>query len=216
MNWAQSNEAAADVTIVDCGIGNIKSVERMFEAVDGVARIASSPDDIIGARRLVLPGVGAFDAGMRALTEGGWIEPLNRAVIVEKRPVLGICLGMQLLCRRSEEGQAAGLGWIAADVKRIDTGGDPRLKVPHMGWSVTRAARRNPLIDEDGDEQRFYYVHAFRAICDDPADVLATADYGRRFTSAVNHGNVYGVQFHPEKSHRFGMELMRRFLAAPC
>lgn len=216
LNVAPVDETAVDVTIVDCGIGNIKSVERMFEAVDGAARIADHPRDIANARRLVLPGVGAFDAGMRALAEGGWIEPLNRKVLEDKVPVLGICLGMQLLCRRSEEGTATGLGWIAADVKQIDTGGDSRLKVPHMGWAVTRAARPNPLIPDDADEQRFYYVHKFRAVCDDPAEILATADYGTPFTSAVNRDNVYGVQFHPEKSHRFGMSLMRRFLALSC
>lgn len=210
------NELADDVTIIDCGIGNIKSVQRMFEAADGSAQIIRDPRDIAGARRLVLPGVGAFDAGMRALVDGGWIEPLNRMVIDRKVPFLGICLGMQLLCRRSEEGDALGLGWIAADVKRIDTGGDPRLKIPHMGWAITCAARPNPLIPDDEGEQRFYYVHKFRAVNDDPADVLAVAQYGTPFTSAVNKENIYGVQFHPEKSHRFGMALMRRFLALSC
>lgn len=216
MNNTVEGGAAADVTIVDCGIGNIKSVERMFEAIDGAPRVADHPRQLAGVRRLVLPGVGAFDAGMRALADGGWIEPLNRIALEDKVPVLGICLGMQLLCRRSEEGQAAGLGWIAADVKKIDTGGDPRLKVPHMGWTVTQPVRPNPLIADDAGEQRFYYVHRFRAVCDEPADVLATASYGTPFSCAVNRGNIYGVQFHPEKSHRFGMALMRRFLSLPC
>lgn len=211
-----SDELAADVTIVDCGIGNINSVQRMFEAVDATAHVTANPDHIATARRLVLPGVGAFDAGMRALSEGGWIGPLNHMVLDRKVPVLGICLGMQLLCRRSEEGLADGLGWIAADVRRIDTGGDPRLKIPHMGWTITKAARANPLVPEDEGEQRFYYVHKFRAVCDNPSDVLATAEYGTPFTSAVHRDNIYGVQFHPEKSHRFGMALMRRFLAVPC
>lgn len=216
---AELNPAAGprpDVTIVDCGIGNIKSVQRMFEAVDASAEIVSDPAALADVRRLILPGVGAFDAGMRALTQGGWIQPLNRLALDNRVPVLGICLGMQLLCRRSEEGSAAGLGWIAADVKRLDTGGADRLKIPHMGWTVTTPARSNPLIPTDEGEQRYYYVHSFRVVCDDPADVLATADYGTPFTSAVHRGNVYGVQFHPEKSHRFGMALMRRFLTAPC
>lgn len=205
-----------DITIIDCGIGNINSVKRMFEAVEGEAEILKGPSGLDGAKRVVLPGVGAFDAGMDALAEGGWIEPLNRLAADGGTPILGICLGMQLLCRRSEEGVKPGLGWIGADVIRIDTGGDVRLKVPHMGWSVTRPARANPLLPEGDEEQRFYYVHKYRAVCDDPADVLATATYGLDFTSAVSRGTVYGVQFHPEKSHKFGKALMRRFLELPC
>jgi glutamine amidotransferase len=211
-----SDERVRDVTIIDCGIGNIKSVQRMFEAADGSVQVVEDPQNIASASRLVLPGVGAFDAGMRALADGGWIEPLTRAVVGSGVPFLGICLGMQLLCRRSEEGVASGLGWVAADVKRIDTGGDPRLKIPHMGWAATSAARPNPLIPNDEGQQRFYYVHKFRAVCDDPRDVLATAQYGTPFTSAIHRGNIYGVQFHPEKSHRFGRALIGRFLALPC
>lgn len=204
-----------DVTIIDCGIGNIKSVQRMFEAADGSAEIVSDPAGLAGARRIALPGVGAFDAGMSALGKG-WIEPLNALVLEKKVPVIGICLGMQLLCRRSEEGVMPGLGWIAADVIRIDIGGNAALKVPHMGWSVVTPARENPLVPSDEGEQRFYHVHKYRAVCDRDEDVLATAEYGTRFTTAVNRDNIYGVQFHPEKSHRFGMALMRRFLSIPC
>jgi glutamine amidotransferase len=205
-----------DATIVDCGIGNIKSVQRMFEAVDGTAEIVSDPELVSGCRRLVLPGVGAFDAGMTALEEGGWIEALNQVALVERRPVLGICLGMQLLCRRSEEGVKPGLSWMDVDVVRVDLGGEPGLKLPHMGWAQTFAAKPNPLIPSDEGEQRFYYVHKYRAVCDRPEDVLATAIYGTEFTSAVHRDNIFGVQFHPEKSHRFGMALMRRFLNLPC
>jgi glutamine amidotransferase len=205
-----------DVTIVDCGIGNIRSVQRMFQAVDASAEIVSDPGGIGDCRRLVLPGVGAFDAGMGALGEGDWIEALNRTALERKVPVLGICLGMQLLCRRSEEGVKPGLGWIEADVIRLDIGGDRKLKIPHMGWAITTAANPNPLIPDDGEERRFYYVHKYRAACDRPEDVLATATYGTEFTSSIGHGNIYGVQFHPEKSHKFGMGLMRRFLDIPC
>lgn len=204
-----------DVTIIDCGIGNIKSVQRMFQAADGDAEIVTDPAALAGARRIALPGVGAFDAGMSALG-AGWIEGLNRAVIERGVTAIGICLGMQLLCRKSEEGALPGLGWIAADVVKLDIGGDAKLKIPHMGWSVVTPARANPLIPSDEGEQRFYHVHKYRAVCDRPEDVLATADYGTTFTTAVHRDNIWGVQFHPEKSHRFGLALMRRFLSLPC
>ena len=205
----------AEVTIVDCGIGNVKSVLRMFDALDVPAVLVSDPSEAADARRLVLPGVGAFDAGMAALNRG-WRSILDELALQRRVPVLGICLGLQLLCRGSEEGKERGLGWVAADVKRIDSGGDPRLKIPHMGWADVTAVRPNPLIPRDEGEQRFYHVHSYRAVCDDPADVIATADYGAEFTTAVQHSNVFGVQFHPEKSHRFGMALLRRFAGLPC
>lgn len=215
---ALGNEKGPDVTIVDCGIGNIRSVQRIFEAVDGEAEVVTDPADLRGARRIALPGVGAYDSGMRALEEGGWIEPLHRAAFEARIPVLGICLGMQLLCRGSEEGRRPGLGWIPADITRLDVGDAHKLKIPHMGWAVVRATRPNPLIPVDEGEQRFYHVHTYRAVCDRAEDVLATATYGTEFTTAINRDNVFGVQFHPEKSHRFGMALMRRFLDldVPC
>lgn len=206
-------EPRADVTIVDAGIGNIRSVQRMFEAVEGRAEIATDPAALAGCRRLVLPGVGAFDAGMTALKGGGWIDALNAVALEERRPVLGICLGMQLLCRRSEEGGMPGLGWIEADVVKLDLGDKAGLKIPHMGWTVTTAAKANPLIPSDEGEQRFYYVHKYRAVCDRPEDVLCVAEYGTTFTSGVHRDNIRGLQFHPEKSHRFGMAVFRRFLA---
>jgi glutamine amidotransferase len=203
------------VTIVDAGIGNVRSVLRMFEAVDCEAEIVCSPTDAIRAERLVLPGIGAFDAGMSALN-AGWRAVLDDLALGRKIPVLGICLGMQLLARRSEEGSADGLGWITAEVKRIETGGDRNLKIPHMGWARVTPVRPNPLIPANEGDQRFYHVHSYKVVCDDPADVIATVEYGSEFTTAIQKGNVFGVQFHPEKSHRFGMALMRRFAALPC
>lgn len=204
------------IGIVDCGLGNVASIQRMFEAVDCDAEIIRDPGQIKHCAKLVLPGVGAFDAGMRLLSDGSWIEPLNRSAVERKTPILGICLGMQLLCRGSEEGNLSGLGWIDADVRILDTQGDGRLKLPHMGWAVTTASRDNELLPDDGEERRFYYVHKYRVVCDRSEDELASAAYGARFTAAVHRDNIYGVQFHPEKSHRFGKELLGRFGQLPC
>ena len=204
-----------DVAIVDAEIGNVTSVLKMFQAVDCEAEIVRTPDQAARARRLVIPGVGAFDAGMAALNSG-WRDILDELALARKIPVLGICLGMQLLCRRSEEGSSQGLGWIEGDVTRIDAGGDRRLKIPHMGWAEVRPVRTNPLIPRDEGPQRFYHVHSYKMECDDPENVVATVDYGGAFVTAVWKDNIFGVQFHPEKSHRFGMELMRRFAGLPC
>ena len=206
---------SAAVTIIDAEIGNVLSVLRMFEHIGIDAAVARGPSEALDARRLVLPGVGAFDAGMAALDRGGWRGPLDE-LRARGIPIIGICLGMQLLCRGSEEGRAAGLRWIEADVRRLDTGGDPRLKLPHMGWAEVRVARSNPLIEAGAELPRFYHVHQYRAVCDDPRDVIATATYGTEFVTAVQRGSLYGVQFHPEKSHRFGMDLLRRFGELPC
>lgn len=204
-----------DVTIINVGIGNIKSVERMFRAAGATTEIVNRPEELHRSSRLVLPGVGAFDAGMAALHKG-WIEPLRMLAFDRRLPLLGICLGMQLLCRGSEEGQLPGLGWIEADVVELEIRGAPGLKLPHMGWAVVTPTRQNPLIASDEGEQRFYHVHRYCAMCAHDQHVLATAEYGTAFTTAVQRENIFGVQFHPEKSHRFGLRLMRRFLALPC
>ena len=211
-----TDHGGAVIGIVDCGLGNIASIERMFEAVDCEAETIRDPGRIEGFGKLVLPGVGAFDAGMKLLGDGGWIEPLKRAALQRRVPILGICLGMQLLCRNSEEGRLPGLGWIDAEVRILDIARDQRLKLPHMGWADTKATRSNDLIPKDGEERRFYFVHKYRVVCDRPQDELATASYGDRFTAAVNRDNIYGVQFHPEKSHRFGKELLGRFGRMGC
>lgn len=200
------------LSVVDAGLGNIKSIKRMVEHIGGSAEIIADPAMLAEAEAVLLPGVGHYDYGMQLLEDGGWIQPLNDAARVRKIPFLGICLGMQLMCRGSEEGSRPGLGWIAADVRRIDTGGDPRLKIPHIGWTDTRAEKPGDIIASGDPDLRYYYVHSYRAVCDNPDEVLCSADYGSRFTSGFVSGNLRGVQFHPEKSHRFGMELFRRWL----
>lgn len=204
------------IVIVDYGMGNLGSIANMIKKVGGTARISSDPTDIARARGLILPGVGAFDSGMTQLRERGLVEVLNRKAQEEKVPVLGICLGMQLLTRGSEEGVLPGLGWIPADTRRFSFGADQRhLRIPHMGWNAVDPRTDAPLFRTFEGPWRFYFVHSYHVCCSDPSDVLSTTPYGSPFTSGVARGNILGVQFHPEKSHAFGMRVFRNFLDLP-
>lgn len=203
------------IVIVDYGMGNLGSIANMLRKAGAEARIASAADEVARAGKLVLPGVGAFDAGMRNLEERGLLPALRERALGAKVPVLGICLGMQLFCRSSEEGSREGLGWFDARCVRFrfPEGAAPR-KVPHMGWNTVAAVRESALFRGMPPVPRFYFVHSFHVVCRDPGDVLATTDYGIPFASAVGRGNLLGVQFHPEKSHSFGMRLLRNFAEA--
>ena len=204
----------SDMTIVAIPAlpcGNLASVARMVEYVGGIPRIASSPAELAGADRVIIAGVGAFDQGMSSIRAGGWEAALND-LRLRGVPLLGICLGMQLLLERSEEGLLPGLGWLRGSVVRFRIDPASGLKVPHMGWSTIQVQRENPIIDASDPDQRFYFVHSYHAECEDPDDVIATAVHGFEFTAVVGRGNVMGAQFHPEKSHRYGMALVRRFL----
>ncbi|HEX8298943.1 MAG TPA: imidazole glycerol phosphate synthase subunit HisH, partial [Rubricoccaceae bacterium] len=162
------------------------------------------------AERLILPGVGAFDRGMAHLEAFGLIEPLRERALVDGVPTLGICLGMQLLASGSDEGARDGLGWIPGRAHRLPAA--PGRTVPHMGWNYVTAVRDNPLVPLDGARRRFYHVHSFHVVPDALADVLATTPYGDDLATVIGRGNVLGAQFHPEKSHRFGMDLFERFV----
>lgn len=198
------------LTIVDYGVGNTASLLNMLNFVGRRARLASGAEDIRTAEKLVLPGVGAFDRAMRTLAAAKLIDPLNEAVLHRKVPVLGVCLGMQLLARRSEEGELPGLGWIAGDVVRLAPT-DGSLKVPHVGWTYVEHPATTPLFPDPLARERFYFVHSYHMLCDDPADQAAIIDYGGETCVAVARDNIFGVQFHPENSHRFGMRLLRDF-----
>lgn len=203
------------ITIVDYGVGNIAALLNMFDYLGHEARASADAREIASAEMLVLPGVGAFDKAMVTLRQRGLAAPLNEAVIERRVQVLGVCLGMQLLARRSEEGTEPGLGWIAADVRRIAVLPASGLKVPHIGWAQTRAPRTSALFAAEDSPERFYFVHGYHMVCDDDRDVSAAIDYGYPMCCAVSHGNVHGVQFHPEKSHRFGMRLLESFARLP-
>ena len=200
------------VLIPDLGIGNLPSIIRMAERVGASCSVTRDPGELAGADKIIFAGVGAFDHGMTALNDGGWREALETAAIERKVPLIGICLGMQILCKTSEEGKLPGLGWIDADVLRFRQDPAGSLRIPHMGWNTLRICRENPLISPTEEEQRFYFVHSYRVVCRQREDVIAVADYGGEFVAAFQKGNIFGVQFHPEKSHRFGMALLKRFL----
>ncbi|MDX1907971.1 MAG: imidazole glycerol phosphate synthase subunit HisH [Bacteroidia bacterium] len=200
------------ITIVDYGLGNLLSIRNMLRRLGITSEITADLARIASADRIILPGVGHFAKGMENLHASGLIEVLNEQVLHHQRPVLGICLGMQLLSRFSEEGDAQGLGWIAADTRRFDrTRLEDHHKIPHMGWTDIHPAHESPLL-RGIEAPRFYFVHSYHVICDHPEDVLATATHGYPVTCAVERGNILGVQFHPEKSHTYGMKLFTNFV----
>lgn len=207
---------AVDVAIVDYDMGNVGSVENMLKKAGRVrATVTRDPSVIEKASKVVLPGVGRFDAGMSNLEEFGLRQVLDWCAQEERKPVLGICLGMQLLFDSSTEGEARGLGYVPGTCVRFDFGEMPeelRLKVPHMGWDTLTVVKPMPLLEGLPPESRFYFVHAFYGSCSYPDDVAATCRYGFDFPAVVARNNVVGTQFHPEKSHRFGMALMQNFL----
>jgi glutamine amidotransferase len=199
------------IVIVDYGVGNVGSIANMLRKVGAPVQIGRTSDDLRLAKKLILPGVGAFDNGISNLRARGFVPILNELVLERDVPILGICLGMHLFAKRSEEGREEGLGWINAEAVRFSLGADPgRLKVPHMGWNSVsvHAEDAHSLVPQPS---RFYFVHAYHLTCRDDADVAGLTTYGYDFVSVVRKRNIHGVQFHPEKSLRFGMELLGRF-----
>lgn len=204
------------ISVVDYGVANLGSMLNMLRKVGVQAERVSTPEQIEVAERIVLPGIGAFDNGMSALDERGLVDPLRRKVLVEGAPLLGVCLGMQMLGEASEEGSLRGLGLVAATCRRFVPPAGSGLKVPHIGWSRITPSRDSALLSGIDDQSRFYFVHSYHVCCADPHDVLAVSNYGGQFVSAINRGNIFGVQFHPEKSHRFGMTVLRNFASLRC
>jgi imidazole glycerol-phosphate synthase subunit HisH len=197
--------------IVDYGVGNVGSVVNMLRRIGASSELSGDVERIRGGRRLILPGVGAFDPAAAALHASGLATALRDAVS-EGALVLGICLGGQLLLEGSEEGEMPGLGLVAGRARRLGVHGE---RVPHMGWNVVRPAPEAALFDR-AVEQRFYFAHSYYMHCEDAADVAATTCYGGEFACAIQRGRVFGAQFHPEKSHRFGFDFLRRFSELEC
>ena len=199
------------IVIVDYACGNIASVLNMIRKAGGDAIVSDSHEVIKQATKLILPGVGAYDHGMSHL-HAKQLPAILQARAAAGVPLLGICLGMQLLAQGSEEGKIPGLGLIDAKFKRFAFEADSTMRVPHVGWNTVQIQKSNPLISENQEENRYYFVHSYYAACANESDILATTEYGHRFPSAYSKKNVYGVQFHPEKSHRFGLSLIKQFL----
>ncbi len=199
------------IVIVDYGIGNLASVLNMFKKIGTKEVIISGdPNQISKADKILLPGVGAFDTGMTNLENSKLIPVLQTKVLNEKVPLLGICLGMQLLTNKSEEGHKNGLGFIDAETIKFKFSPEQNLKIPHMGWNYIKVQQPNKLIALDA-RHRFYFVHSYYVKCNNPANSIATANYGHDFTCMINKENIFGAQFHPEKSLKFGMEILSNF-----
>jgi glutamine amidotransferase len=199
------------ITIIDYRTGNLGSIQNMLKKIRVESRVTSSPDEIASATKIILPGVGAFDQGIEMLEKLGMKEILDRKVLNDKVPVLGICLGMQLMTRKSEEGVLPGLGWIDAETLRFRFLDTIRYKSPHMGWNFIDPKKESRLLSNLPENSRFYFVHSYYVKPADNADALTTTSYELEFVSSFEKGNIAGVQFHPEKSHKFGMALLRNF-----
>lgn len=200
------------ITIVDYGLGNIRAFLNMFKRLNIAAETAATPEMLRAATRLILPGVGAFDDAITRLNASGLRDTLEERVRERRVPVLGVCVGMQMLAGSSDEGQLPGLGWIPGRVRAISSlaGGQP-LPAPHMGWNDVRPVPEAPLFEGLDTEARFYFLHSFYFECERATDAIATTEYGREFASAVGVSHIFGVQFHPEKSHHYGARLLSNF-----
>ena len=200
------------ITIIDYGLGNIRAFLNVYKRLNIEARAITDVDGLRGATKVILPGVGHFDHAMERLEASGMRSLLDDMVLADKVPVLGICVGMQMLARTSDEGTEAGLGWIDGHVRAFrDFPPTAQLPMPHMGWNDVRPVRPDRLLDQLETDSRFYFLHSFFFECARPEDALAVAGYGADFACAVRHDNIYGVQFHPEKSHHFGTRLLQNF-----
>lgn len=225
------------ISVIDYGAGNIGSIVNMIKKIGGEARTISTAEDVISATKLILPGVGHFDFGMKSLNESGMKHALDEAVQKNGIPILGICLGAQLMCKSSQEGNTPGLGWFDAEVlsfrkewemsgilsnlqpvkeseieTRPSTKKNNRLRVPHMGWNYVDTKKECLVTHDLPDNPRFYFVHSYYIHSNRPEDIMFETAYGNRFASGLHHENKYAVQFHPEKSHKFGLKLFENFL----
>ena len=200
------------ITLIDYGVGNIFAFQNVYKRLDIPTKIAKTQEDLDGAEKLILPGVGSFDYAMSQLNASGMRENLDELVLEKKVPVIGICVGMQMMGNRSDEGKLEGLSWIDSEILKFDENLiQQRTKLPHMGWNDVTPINNHPLFKGLEKDAIFYFLHSFYFKCNNPTDSIAFSEYGISFSSAVNRDNVYGIQFHPEKSHQYGEKLLYNF-----
>jgi glutamine amidotransferase len=200
------------VTLIDYGVGNIFAFQNVYKRLNISTKIAKKSQDLTDAKKLILPGVGSFDYAMNQLNNSGMRERLDELVIEEKVPVIGICVGMQIMGNRSDEGKLEGLKWIDSEILKFDENLiKQRTKLPHMGWNDVTPVNNHPLFNGLEKGAIFYFLHSFYFKCNNPNESLAISDYGIPFSSAVHRNNIYGIQFHPEKSHQYGEKLLHNF-----
>lgn len=200
------------IVIIDYGLGNVLAFENVYRRLNIPVKVAKTADNLTDATKLILPGVGSFDHAMQQLDKSGMRHTLEQLVLQQGVPILGICVGMQMLANSSDEGKLPGLGWIDGIVRKFDVSTLPHgTHLPHMGWNDVKPLDNNRLFKSLEEDARFYFLHSYYFECHQPSNNLAVSDYGGEFSCAVNHKNVYGVQFHPEKSHHFGSQLLKNF-----
>ncbi len=200
------------IVIVDYGMGNLNSIKKKLTSLKAKTIISSNTSDILNADKLILPGVGHFKKAMEYISNLNLLESLNTAVLINKKPILGICLGMQLMAKKSEEGNVEGLGWIDADVIKFKVQNSLKFKIPHTGWNQITKVKESLLMNEISDLSEFYFVHSYHFKCNNAFDILNETEYEYKFTSAIEKGNIFGVQYHPEKSHDMGEQILRNFV----
>lgn len=201
------------ITIIDYGVGNLSSIANMLKRIGEDSIITSDPQKISEAKKYILPGVGSFDYGINQLMSADYFDILTKKVQEEKVPLMGVCLGMQLLGKGSEEGVKPGLGWIDGHVKKFDSKivNDAGLKIPHMGWTDIEIKKSSKILTDLPEDSHFYFVHSYHFHTENESDILLSSNYGYNFTSGIEKDNIVAVQFHPEKSHKYGMQLYRNF-----
>jgi len=212
-----NKQAKKMIAIIDYGIGNVGSITNMLKRVKTKSYLASTCEDVEKAEKIILPGIGHFGSGMEALRQSGLIPALEEKALNQKIPILGICLGMHLMGKFSEEGNEKGLGWFDGNVKHFSNMKEAeKVRIPHMGWNYVNIVKKNDLTEGFFENSKFYFVHSYFFECENPNDILLSTNYGEEFTSAFQKENLMGVQFHPEKSHKYGMRLMENFARLGC
>lgn len=199
------------IGIIDYGLGNIRAFANVYKNLNIPIKIVKTKDELGELSKIILPGVGDFDHAMSLLNNSGMFEALNQMVLVKKVPVLGVCVGMQMLAKSSEEGKLSGLGWIDAEVKKFSSDELLHMPIPHMGWNDVQPAAENKLLAGLENNAKFYFLHSYYFECKNKQEAIALTHYGKQFDSIVNSDNIYGVQCHPEKSHKYGILLLKNF-----